>query len=533
RKRLYRNPDNRVIAGVASGLAAYFHMEVWIPRLIFALPLIAGVIASIFRHAWGGWDPGPIFITGGFGGTLFVTYVILWIVLPEANTASEKLEMRGEKVDLESIKNTIKSDLEGFKGRAGQMGTEIKDKAQTFSKEVADAAQRFGKEAGPAATRTGSGIGHAIGVLFKAFFLLIAGIICFALIMVLIGLVFSGAGVFPFRNYMLTGFWQNFLAWSSLILFICVPIVGLLTWLIRRIMGVRSKNNYLGYALGSLWTIGLICFIIFISMVVSNFKTKASMEDEPTLVQPSTSKMFIRMEPEKTGYYGSDWYGFNWDEGRAPFYSLSADSVMMNTVRLKLAKSKDSEYHLHRVKFSHGNDPAIARNLASQIQFNPRQNDSVLYLPQGFAITPNQKFRNQQVLIVMEVPVGKKIEVDGSVEDYKWFDITINHRHRGYTFEWSDDWNDKYPYESNIEYVMTENGLERTGKKDDQNEEDQNGRKNQKSDKGYRYKGPADSARPKTTSDTTKVKRTAELVTPSNKMAEFTVTEMIPQSEKS
>lgn len=115
KKRLYRNPDDRVIGGVASGLAAYFHIDVWIPRLIFALPLILGIITSIFRNMWFDFNPGPVFITGGFGGTLFVTYIILWMVLPEAATASEKLEMRGEKVDIESIKNSIKSDIEGFK----------------------------------------------------------------------------------------------------------------------------------------------------------------------------------------------------------------------------------------------------------------------------------------------------------------------------------------------------------------------------------------------------------------------------------
>ena len=60
--------------------------------------------------------PGIVF--GSFGGTLFVVYAVLWAVIPEAKSASEKLEMRGEKVDLNTIKNTIQEDLEGFKSRA-------------------------------------------------------------------------------------------------------------------------------------------------------------------------------------------------------------------------------------------------------------------------------------------------------------------------------------------------------------------------------------------------------------------------------
>jgi phage shock protein PspC (stress-responsive transcriptional regulator) len=322
RKRLYRNPENRVLGGVASGLAAYFHIEVWVPRLIFAIPLILGIITSIFRNSWFDFDPAPVFVTGGFGGTLFITYIILWIVLPEAVTATEKLEMRGEKIDLESIKNTIKSDLEGFKGKAQTMGTEMKKKAQQIGQEFKQASQHFAAEAGPVARKTGTGIGHAIGVLFKAFFLFIAGLLAFVLIITLTGLLFAGAGVLPFRIYLLNGFWQNFWGWCTLLFFIAVPIIGLLTWLIRRIIGARPKNNYLGYVFGSLWTIGWISFIIFVSMMVNNFRTRASVEDEPAFVQPSTGKMIVRMDENKVTYYGSDWFGFNWGNN-SPFYSLN------------------------------------------------------------------------------------------------------------------------------------------------------------------------------------------------------------------
>ncbi|HLZ87328.1 MAG TPA: PspC domain-containing protein, partial [Puia sp.] len=238
RKRLYRNSDDRIIGGVASGLAAYFHIDVWIPRLIFALPLILSVLTSIMRnvwwfHRWGG----PEFFTGGFGGTLFITYIVLWIVLPEAVTASEKLEMRGEKVDLESIKNTIKSDLESFKGRAKEMGTEMRESFQQVGSQVKQSTQAWAAEAGPAIRKSGTGFGHAVGVLFKAFFLFIAGIIAFSLIMVLIGLAFRGDGLLHLKGYVLEGFWQNFLAWSGFFLFLVIPVIALLTWLIRRISG--------------------------------------------------------------------------------------------------------------------------------------------------------------------------------------------------------------------------------------------------------------------------------------------------------
>ncbi len=504
RKRLYRNPDDRVIGGVASGLAAYFHWDVWIPRLIFALPLILGIITSIFRNAWFDFDPAPVFFTGGFGGTLFITYIILWIVLPEASTASEKLEMRGEKVDIESIKNTIKSDMEGFKGRAKEMGEDIKQRAEQFASDIKRSSQNFGAEAGPIARKTGTGIGHAIGVLFKAFFLFIAGVIAFALIMVLIGLLFSGVGVFPFKNYLLTGFWQNFFAWSSLCLFLGIPILALLTWLIRRIMGVRSRNHYLGYVFGTLWVIGLVSFIILIASIGNDFRSKATVREEIPLIKPTNGKMIIKVAEEKVKYYGSDWLGFN-DDWDWPFFSLNEDSLMLNTVRIELVKSHDSAFHNYLVKIGRGHNPAMAEQIASKIMFTATQHDSIILLPKGFAISQQEKFRNQQVLVVVEIPVGKKVEVDKSVNFYRWFNINMNHR-RGWNIDWNDEWDNSYNWDDNVEYIMTNDGLERTHKIKDADNDDDNSGENSEKKETYHYKKNNDSSPSQKAKDSIKPK---------------------------
>jgi phage shock protein PspC (stress-responsive transcriptional regulator) len=481
RKRLYRNSDDRVIGGVASGLAAYFHIEVWIPRLIFALPLILSVLASILRSAWSWFDyDTPVFFTGGFGGTLFVTYIVLWIVLPEAVTASEKLEMRGEKVDLESIKNTIKSDLEGFKGRAKEMGSEMQERFQQVGKEVGQQTrkytQSFASEAAPVIRRTGGGLGHAIGVLFKAFFLFIAGLIAFSLIMVLIGVVFKGDGILTFKNFVLAGFWQNFLSWTAFFLFLVIPVIALLTWLIRRITGVRSHNPYLGYTFATLWVIGLFCSIALAGMIIKDFRTRQHVEEDVRLVQPVKGKLVIRAADSRSHYYDNDWwFDTDWSHNGI-FTSVTDDSLILNTIRVSLLKSVDSEYHVQIVKFSHGNNPESARSLAQQVVFPVNQTDSTLYLPDGFAITRGQKFRNQQVLVAVAIPVGKRILVNKNVERYRWFTINVNNRHIHWNERGDDDdnygddetpWSQGYSWNNNVEYVMTTKGLVRTDRKSD------------------------------------------------------------------
>ena len=78
KKKFYRDPDSKAIAGVCSGLAAYFDIDIMIIRIIFIALLLAG--------------------TAGFWA-----YVILWIVAPLAKTSAQKCELRGLPVTAENM----------------------------------------------------------------------------------------------------------------------------------------------------------------------------------------------------------------------------------------------------------------------------------------------------------------------------------------------------------------------------------------------------------------------------------------------
>ncbi len=461
-KRLYRNPEEKVIAGVASGIASYFDIAVWIPRLIFALPLVVGIINNIFRHAfWFDGDPFPGIVFGSFGGTLFVVYAVLWAVIPEAKSASEKLEMRGEKVDLNTIKNTIQEDLEGFKSRAEKWGGEFKEKAQEFGQEVGKTVgqkgQQFGAEAGGAARRGGSRVLRAIGIMFKAFFLFIAGILAFALLVTLLAFMVAGVGVFPLKNFFLEGFWQNFLAWSTLLLFLGVPVVAFITWLIRRIMGVKSGNRYLGFTFAGLWFIGLVCAGILTASIVQNFDARARDKQEYTIKQPVTGKMIVQVPDSKVKVYGR-WFKMD------GILSMTDDSLVMNNVRLHVAKSADSIYHITAYKYSNGADETAAVRNVNEIHYGIDQQDSLIYLDRGFSLQRGTKFRNQAVTVTIQVPVGKKIVITSSVNRQLTYSFHFGNRNSDWDFD--EDWNNRYEnWSSDVEYIMTPGGLERTNKK--------------------------------------------------------------------
>ena len=85
-KRLYRDGDNKILGGVAYGLANYFGLDPAIIRVLF--------IVSLF--------------IGGFG---LLAYLILWISIPEAKTVGEKMNMKGYTLTLENIEKFIKEKL--------------------------------------------------------------------------------------------------------------------------------------------------------------------------------------------------------------------------------------------------------------------------------------------------------------------------------------------------------------------------------------------------------------------------------------
>jgi phage shock protein PspC (stress-responsive transcriptional regulator) len=89
-KRLYRDPDNRILGGVCAGLGAYFNIEPVLIRLIFVL-------------------------IGLFFASGILIYLILWLVTPEASTLAQKREMRGEKFDFSQFKKRARSEYEDIK----------------------------------------------------------------------------------------------------------------------------------------------------------------------------------------------------------------------------------------------------------------------------------------------------------------------------------------------------------------------------------------------------------------------------------
>ncbi|MDR2886577.1 MAG: PspC domain-containing protein [Bacteroidales bacterium] len=89
-RRMYRDPDNRIIGGVCAGIGACWSIDPVIVRIVFVLLMLGGGLGALI-------------------------YIILYMVIPEARTTAQKIEMHGEPVNIHNIKNAVKKEFDAMR----------------------------------------------------------------------------------------------------------------------------------------------------------------------------------------------------------------------------------------------------------------------------------------------------------------------------------------------------------------------------------------------------------------------------------
>ncbi|GAC1416680.1 MAG: hypothetical protein NVS1B13_00080 [Flavisolibacter sp.] len=467
-KRLFRNPDDKVISGVAGGLAAYFNKSSGFVRIIFAAPLLLNIIFGIFNGFFFAFHDGvfPHLFVGSFTGTFVLTYIVLWVVLPEAKSSFEKMEMRGEKVDVNTIRQNVKEEMENFKTKAQAWSEEVKTSAQQFGNKAKEFASTRGKAFANEMSETTRpvvrGVGHIIGVLFKAFFIFIAGCMALSVFAVLMVLIFGGVAWLPINDFLWSSPFQKLLGWGTLLLFITIPVIGFLVWLIRRIVRVRSKSSYLGWIFGGLWLIGLLCAISFGISIAKDLSAFERTSNDFAISQPEKGKLIVRVNEPEIHYSGNTW----WFHDDSNSWDIENDTLKFSNVKVRVRKSDDSSYHVRLYKYSAGQSTLEAQRRADRTVFNMSSADSVLNIGSGVAIDRTNKFRGQGVVIEVQVPVGKKIRFDESIRYafnsnvIRLFDKDRTAHYWGPRYNYRNEWdNDEYfNWDTDTDYVMTSDG---------------------------------------------------------------------------
>ncbi|HDR68116.1 MAG TPA: PspC domain-containing protein [Bacteroidaceae bacterium] len=380
-RRLYRDPENSVIGGVCGGLGAYFNIDPLIFRLLFVVLFFVG-------------------------GASILVYIILWIAIPRAETAAQKLEMRGEKVTVSNIEKKIREEYENVKENVKENVHKAKE-SETYKK-TRRATNDFFEV-----------LGKIILIAVKVILIIIGTGLILAGIGLLIGLIagtFAGIHIFPFGPYdfslsdILSPFTDP-VSVSLLVISIClvflIPIIALIYGLIKLIFQVKSSNRGLAIGAITLWVISLVMVIGICAFELNNYSSFNDISTSHDLNIDSDT-IYIAINDSQRDYLDRQSL-FDIDE---KWYILENADEIYGRVDLDIEKISYGNFSLDIIRKSKGKNLEQAERNARTINYNFRTRNNHLVLDPYFFIEAKDKWRFPRVELVMNVPEGKVVVLD-------------------------------------------------------------------------------------------------------------------------
>ena len=378
-RKLYRDRENGMIGGVLAGMGFYFGIEkVWL-RLALLLLLI-------------------------FYGTGLLVYIILWIVIPEAVTTSEKLEMRGEPVNLSNIEKQVRDgidtvsekiknvDYNQFSGNFSRVGT-------SFGDFIINILGLFAKFIGVILILTG------VSVVIS----LIVGLLAFNSL-----IVFDGV---PWTTFWNSGGFSEFPVWFVgflLFLSIGIPFFGLILLGLKMLIPTtKSIGNIAKYTLTAVSIIATIILIAIGMQFANSFATEGRIIEKRNL-------NFNQKDTLNIKFVHSDFYAKSIDDRSSEVTedSLKRKVIYTNDIQIEILETDGNQAYVQIEKQARGKSLTEARSVAEKIVYKYKiQGNSLIF--DNFLVTDlKNKFRDQEVRIKLYLPKGTLFKADKSVQDY-------------------------------------------------------------------------------------------------------------------
>lgn len=373
-KKLFRDVDNASIAGVCAGLANFFSIDVLIVRIIWAI--------SFF-----------------FFGTGLFLYIILWIVIPRANTTIDRLKMQGKAVTVDSVKEEVERAAERFSTSSKRFAQNIRQDAQYKTK----------------INFIGRFISVCIGILAWMFGL---SLFITFLTFVLGGFQFIPAitddGFLSFTEFgqlLLATPDDVNLAWIGGLLVTICSILFLFLLGFRFIFNNKTKwTNRTLAILFSLATIGgILCIILGIrtgrdmAIVGEDGKKIGTVKTENLIIMPQSK--FVK---DDDGYTENNNYS-NW------FITIKGNKMYGSGIRMKYRESTDSLFHIYQVKNAHSHTIKNGNKKASNIVHEAFLYGDTLVMDSEFKFPKHDKIRWQEVTMIIEIPKGKTATIGKNI----------------------------------------------------------------------------------------------------------------------
>lgn len=391
-KKLYRDVDHKTIAGVCAGLSHYFDISIFWVRVLFLVLLIPSASSVV------------------------LVYIILWIVTPAAITTSEKLNMQGEKINIDNIERQVREGFSNFKNNVEN--TDYSGVKGFFNalKTIIFAIALF--------------IAKAIGVVL----VLIGG---FGLLAILFS--FLSAGTFtifdaPWIDYITAAdigvpFW---VASSLVFLFIGIPLFFLF------LLGLKilvSKLKSIGFTANAV-LLGLWILSIF-ALSALGIRQATLRAFDAQITQVKTFQLnktdTLKIELHKSNPY------LNSFATRGDFLIKTDSSgnkvIFSNDVDLTI-RSTAKNARLEIYKSAHGNGYQDAKTIASKIIYDVDFKNDTLFLENYFTTDIKNKFKYQNVDLMLYLPGNMLFSINGKMNYFAenipsdYFDHILNFKNQ-------------------------------------------------------------------------------------------------------
>jgi len=404
-KRLMRDPDNRIIGGVCSGVSHYLGINdpIWL-RLALVLAVL-------------------------FAGTGILLYIILWAIIPEARSTADKLQMRGESVTVSNIEKRVNEELETVKNKwndmHGNRGT---------GRKVGDFVHRLITLAISLVSMFFKFIAKLIGFAF-----LVVGLLGFASI---VGLVFSFPDMMHVTSdgivgtvmisELLSGLFNSdvqlhvfrfavLCAWGIPLLLLAYVGAKLMT-------NIRNRNRFVVLPLISLWIIGLITALVIGFQVQQNYALKST-DTEVVNLEPTEQDEALYLDVAKKNGVAAEAEQFD-----VMFFNLwviSDSDTFYGKPTLDVTKSPDSRIHLVIKRSARGTSKKLANEEALNIDYRFSLTDSLLLFDPYFDLGETAKWKDQNVELELQIPEGQVVHLSSDLIKIIYDIENVNHTYDG------------------------------------------------------------------------------------------------------
>lgn len=391
-RRLYRDAEEAMIGGVASGLAAYFGMDpVWI-RGAFVVTLIAGGFAV------------PV-------------YLILWLIVPKAETRADRLTMRGRPVNFENIRSAVGQEV-------NQAGKRVR---------------KWGRHAGQTTKRGMTTAGKGLSEIF-AFAL--RGIGWFFLFSVLVVFVVTGTSVLAFLSGLggldIAGLHIDAgsplvdgmalvlpegvspqAVWIGALLLLVMPIAMLSIAVVRLLFRAKVQRGFLAMAIAAsllLSAAGATVLGVIAARVGLEFQAEAKLGHSLPLRTSPSGQISLEM-PAIPTRPGDVWFT---SEDGPGLLQLENDRLSYDAIRVDVERTADSVPRLEWEVEASGASRHQARERCLTVDFpiEVSSDSSAVTIPEMLSFPASNRFRGQAVRVTLYLPEGDAVHLHASLAPY-------------------------------------------------------------------------------------------------------------------